>query len=133
MPEPLTTGALVAAALTAAAQVIGKDVIGQAAKNTYIALKSRLAAFAARDAEKLEENPTEARAAVLVEEVDARPETDKADLRTLAEMLIETLKEDGQGDKVATTLNQFNNYGGQQFNAPGGTQNFGTFPSKPEE
>lgn len=133
MPDPISAGALVAAAMTAAAPIIGKDVLGQAAKDAYVALKSRLAAFAARDTEKLEENPTESRGAVLAEEVDAQPEEQQTDLRALAESLLQALRAEGQGDRVAATLNQFNAYGGQQFNAPGGTQNFGAFPPKPDE
>lgn len=132
MVEPVTTGALVAAALTAAAPIIGKDVVGQAAKDAYAALKSRLSAFMARDVERLEDSPTGARGAVIAEEVEAQPDPEKAELRALAETLRQALEADGHGQAVTGMVNQFNAYGGQQFNAPGGTQNFGAFPPKPD-
>ena len=127
MPDPVTTGALVAAALTAAAPIIGKDVVGPAVKDAYAALKSAISRWAAEDVDKLEAKPdSPARAAVVAEAVDDAPEPDRAALRDLVDQLRAALAAAGQAEAAATITNTFTNYGGQQFNAPGGTQNIGT-------
>lgn len=134
MPDPVTVGALVAATLSSAANAIGKDVVSPAVKDGYTALKGMVARWAAPNVEQLEQKPdSAARAAVVAEIVDDQPPEAQHELLTLAETLRAALQSEGKGEAVATMLNQFNNYGGQQFNAPGGTQNFGTMPPKASE
>jgi hypothetical protein len=133
MVEPVTTiGAFVVGALVAAAN----GTATEAAKDAYRWLKAKLAPAAAAEVTQLEAKPdSPARAAVVAEIVDAQPEAEKTELRQLAEALRQALAAEGKTaivDRSTTMINQFNAYGGQQFNAPGGTQNFGTMPRKPE-
>jgi hypothetical protein len=123
MVEPITTGALVAAALTAGAKAIG----GEAVKDVYIRLKAAATRLLGADAEKLVENPdSEPRATIVVEEVEKQPDPAKAELRELALAVTRAVESAGEGQTLTQMVNTFNNYGsGQQYNAPGGTQNFG--------
>ncbi|MGL4558593.1 MAG: hypothetical protein ACRCV5_13905, partial [Afipia sp.] len=79
----------------------------------------------------LEQKPdSAARAAVVAEIVDDQPPEAQHELLTLAETLRAALQSEGKGEAVATMLNQFENHGGTQYNAPGGTQNFGIPPEQ---
>jgi len=129
MPEPITVGSLVAEALAAGAVEVGKGV----AKDAYEALKSAASRALGPSVAHLEAMPDSAhRAGVVAELVDKQPEPVQAELHELADALCRALEEAGRGATLTTMFNQFNAYGGQQSNAPGGTQNFGTPPPKPE-
>lgn len=127
MADPISIGALVVAALAVGATEAAKKVLPTAAADAYQALKSTALRLIGSDVEKLEANPdSEPRQAVIAELVEEQPAEAQAELHALAEALRDALKAEGRGDSVATTYNQFINSGsGQQFNAPGGTQNFG--------
>lgn len=134
--DPITIGTLAAAALAAGATEAGKAVLGAAARDAYDMLKSVVAGWAAPDVDDLESKarkgaPTKAREAVVAETIDARPEPDRDEVRALAVALSEALKAEGRGGALATTINQFNAYdNSRQYNAPGGTQNFGSTAGK---
>jgi hypothetical protein len=134
--DPITIGTLAAAALSAGAGEAGKAVLGQAAKDAYASLKALVAGWAAPDVAELETRArdgasTKNREAVLAEAIDARPEPERAEARTLAEALSAALTAEGRGGALATVVNQFNAYdNSRQFNAPGGTQIFGSSAEK---
>lgn len=134
--DPITVGALAAAALSAGAGEAGKAVLGKAAGDAYTALKSLLTGWAAPDVAALEARAreggtTKAREAVLAEAIDARPQPERDEARALAEALSAALTAEGRGGALATTINQFNAYdNSRQFNAPGGTQIFGSTSAK---
>jgi hypothetical protein len=91
--EPLTIGALVASALGLAGEAALKGTVGEAAKDAYAALKSKIAAWANSDVKALETTPTSApRQAVLAEAIDGRPVAEQEEARDLAKQLIAALK-----------------------------------------
>lgn len=128
MSDPVSIGAIVAAALSAGATEAGKSVLPTVVNDAYHALKSTVLRLIGSDVERLEANPdSEARKGVVAELVDEQPEPEKIELRVLVAALTQALERDGMHISHENMLNQFNNSGsGQQFNAPGGTQNFGT-------
>jgi hypothetical protein len=93
MPDPVTLGALVAAALSMAGEATLKGAVGEAVKDAYKALREKVSHWAFNDVEALEQTPTStARQAVIAEIVDARPRDDQEPLRALAEALIAALR-----------------------------------------
>jgi hypothetical protein len=94
MPDPVTLGVLVAAALSMAGEATLKGAVGEAVKDAYKALKERVSHWAFSDVEALEKAPASiTRQAVIAEIVDARPKDDQESLRVLAETLVAGLKE----------------------------------------
>ena len=129
MPDPITVGSLVAAAIAAGAVEAGKGV----AKDAYEGLKELASRVLGPDVVQLEAAPdSKGRAVVVAELVEKQPEPVRMELAQLAEALRSALGAEGKGKALATMVNQFNAYGGRQFNAPGGTQNFGAIPTKPD-
>lgn len=95
MPELVTLGGLVAAALSTAGEATLKGAVGEAVKDTYQALKVRVSHWASHDVEALEKMPTSmSRQAVIAEIIDAQPKEDQEHLRALAEKLVAGLKRD---------------------------------------
>lgn len=93
MTDPVTVGALVATALGMAGEAIVKGAAGEAIKDSYKALKGKVAHWAGRDVEALEAAPTStARQAVVAELVDAQPVSEAIAVRELAERLVAALK-----------------------------------------
>ena len=91
-----TVGTLVASALGMAGEAIVKGAVGEAVKDSYKALKGKIAHWAGHDVEALEKAPTSAaRQAVVAEIIDAQPADDLAAVRALAERLIAALKATG--------------------------------------
>jgi len=96
MPDPLTIGALAAAALAMGGEAALKGAAGEVAKDAYKALKDRVARWAGADVEALEKAPTSAgRQAVIAEAIDGQSADERAALRPLAEQLIAALKSQG--------------------------------------
>ena len=93
MVEPVSTGALVAGALSVGAATFAKGMLSEAAKNAYGKLKNAIAGWAGHDVNQLEKNQSPAREAALAEIVDEREEIEKQDLTALARALIATLDE----------------------------------------
>ena len=58
MADPITIGALVATALSMAAEATLKGAVGEAAKDAYKKLKDAVARWTGNDVEALEKNPT---------------------------------------------------------------------------
>jgi hypothetical protein len=101
MPEPVTAGALVAAALAAGASEAGKAALGGVAKDAYEALKTAAARLLGPALAMLEKKPdSDDLAAGVAETVDAAPAPDREALRTLAETLRETLAAEGRGASI---------------------------------
>jgi len=99
--EPVTTGAVVAAALAAGAGTLAKGALGAAGKEAYEALKSLVGRVAGSEVARLEEKPdSDNRAGVVAEVVDEQPPTDQIRLRALAEELRTALDHEGHGAAV---------------------------------
>jgi hypothetical protein len=93
MPDPVTLGALVAAALSMAGEATLKGAVGEAVKDAYKLLKEKVSHWAFNDVEALEKTPASTtRQAVIAEIVNARPKDDQESLRVLAETLVAGLK-----------------------------------------
>jgi hypothetical protein len=93
MADPITIGALTASALAMAGEAALKGAVGEAAKDAYKALKSRVAQWAGSDVEALEKTPTsQARRAVVAEVVDNQSGNEQAAVRVLAQQLLAALK-----------------------------------------
>jgi hypothetical protein len=91
--EPVTVGALVATALAMAAEAGLKGAVGEAVKDGYKALKTKVAAWAGSDVDALEKMPgSPARRSVVAEVVDAQPPDEKDSARALAQQLIAALR-----------------------------------------
>ena len=96
MGDPVTIGVLTASALAMAGEAALKGAVGEAAKDAYKALKSRVAQWAGSDVEALEKTPTsQARQAVVAEVVDGQPGEEQAAVRLLAQELLAALKRKG--------------------------------------
>ena len=129
MPEPITTGALVAAALSAGAGALGKEVVGAAVKDAYAALKAAVGRWAAPNVEQLEAKPdSDARAGVLAELVDEQPEAARTEVRALAEALRDALVAEGRGAVVDNRITVIADRGSI---AAGRDVNLGALPPKP--
>jgi hypothetical protein len=73
MPDPVTLGALVAAALSMGGEATLKGAVGEAVKDAYKLLKEKVSHWAFSDAEALEKTPASTtRQAVIAEIVNAR-------------------------------------------------------------
>jgi hypothetical protein len=96
MTDPVTVGALVATALGMAAEAIVKGAVGEAVKDSYKALKGKVAHWAGGDFEALEAAPSSAaRQGVIAELIDAQPAGEMMAVRALAERLVAALKANG--------------------------------------
>ncbi|WP_456619043.1 MULTISPECIES: hypothetical protein [unclassified Bradyrhizobium] len=96
MTDPLTVGALVAAALGMAGEAVLKGAVGEAVKDGYKTLRDKVAGWADKDVRALEQAPTSAaRRAVIAEILDAKPLEEVTPARDLAEQLIAALKAGG--------------------------------------
>ncbi len=96
MADPVTIGALTASALAMAGEAALKGAVGEAVKDAYKALKSRVAKWAGTDVEALEKTPASpARRAVIAEVIDHQSEEEQAALRVLAQELVAALKRGG--------------------------------------
>jgi len=96
MADPVTIGALTASALAMAGKAALKGAVGEAAKDAYKALKSRVAKWAGSDVEALEKAPASpARRAIIAEVIDNQPGEEQAALRVLAQELVAALKRSG--------------------------------------
>ena len=95
MPDPVTLGALVAAALSMGGEATLKGAVGEAVKDAYKLLKENVSHWAFNDVEALEKTPASTtRQAVIAEIVNARPKEDQESLRILAKIFIEELKKE---------------------------------------
>jgi hypothetical protein len=93
MADPITIGVLTASALAMAGEAALKGAVGEAAKDAYKALKSRVAQWAGIDVEALEKAPTsQARRAVVAEIVDSQSGDEQAAVCMLAQQLLAALK-----------------------------------------
>ena len=103
--EPVTTGALVAGALSAAAATLAKGMLSETAKDVYKKLKEKISSWASHDVESLEKDPeSTAREAVIAESVDKRDDGEKKDLAALAEELISALGDEGRAAAARITV-----------------------------
>lgn len=107
---------------------MAKGVLGEVAKDTYAKLKARISGWAGGNVADIEAKPqSAARQEILAEKVDERPSQEQADLRALAERLIEALAHQGAGPRVATQINVTVTHGGM---AAGRDQYIGVRPAK---
>jgi hypothetical protein len=96
MADPVTIGVLTASALAMAGEAALKGAVGEAAKDAYKTLKSRVAQWAGSDVGALEKTPaSQARRAVVAEAVDSQSGEEQAALRRLAQELLAALKRSG--------------------------------------
>ncbi|NVO16199.1 MAG: hypothetical protein HXX10_19370 [Rhodoplanes sp.] len=105
MADPVTIGVLAASALGLAGETFIKGYVGEAAKEAYKALKEKIAAWANDDVQALEKAPTSGpRQQLIAEVVDQLAETDKSDVRALAEKLIKALRDSDPTGLVISKL-----------------------------
>lgn len=110
--EPVTTGALVAAALSTAAATLAKGMLSETAKDTYNKLKHTIAGWAGRDLSRLEKNPeSEARESDIAELVNEREEKEKQELAVLAQELVAALGDAGKA-RAETRITVIAKHGG---------------------
>src|SRR5689334_21720817 len=96
MGEPITVGTFIAATLAMAGQAALKGAVGDATRDAYKALKERVMRWAGGDIEALEKAPNSAgRQAVVAEAIDGQPQEELVLLRSLADQLIDALKQRG--------------------------------------
>jgi hypothetical protein len=128
MPDPITVGALVAAAISAGASEAGKAVLGQAARDAYDKLKAAAARVLGPALGMLEKKPDSGDlAAGVAAEVDQQPEPVRAELRELAEALRAALGDEGRAtiDNRVTVIAS-----GANAIAAGRDVNIGAVPGK---
>ena len=92
MTDPMTVGAFVVSVLTMAGEATVKGLVGEAAKEAYKMLKSKLETWASGDVEKHVANPSDGRKLVVMEAIDAQPEPERAAVERLAQTLQDALK-----------------------------------------
>jgi len=93
MADPITVGLFVSWALGLAGEAIIKGAAGEAVKDAYHALKTKLSLWVAGDVGELEKTPdSKTRQAVIAEAVDRLPQEDQGLLRELAQVLAAALK-----------------------------------------
>lgn len=112
MPDPVTIGTLVAAALAAGAAEIGKAAFGGPAKDAYEGLKTMVGRWADHDVAALENaaqegKATKGREVVVAEIVDERPEAERMAAEAIAERLSAALTAEGCGKALATVVNNY--------------------------
>jgi hypothetical protein len=113
MPEPLTVGSLVAAALAAGATEAGKGLLGGVANDAYEKLKSVAGRVLGSSVTQLEAKPdSNNRAGVVAELVEEQPEPTQAELRQLAEGLREALAAEGLGATIDQRITVIATHGG---------------------
>ena len=101
MPDPITVGALVAAALGAGAAEAGKAVLGQAARDAYDKLKSAAGAVLGPALAMFEKKPdSDDLAAGIAEAVAAQPAQVQAELGQLAEAVRAALAAEGRAASI---------------------------------
>lgn len=125
MVEPVTTGALVAGALSGGAAALAKGMLGEAAKDAYKKLKNAVTAWGGHDVQSLEQHPESApREAIVAELVDTRDEREKAQIAALARALMDELGDAGRA-RAETRITVIATHGGY---AAGGNQTFNYAP-----
>ena len=129
MPDPITIGSLVAAALAAGAAEAGKAVLGQAAKDAYDKLKSAAARVLGAAVGRLEKKPeSDDLAAVVADDVAAQPAEVQAELRALAEALKAALAAEGRAGTIDNRITVIAS--GADAIAAGRDVNIGSMPGK---
>lgn len=110
--EPVTTGSLVAGALSAAAATLAQGVLNETAKDIYSKLKHKIAAWAGHDVKSPEEPPkSTARESAIAELVDKREEQEKQELVVLAQELVAALGDAGKA-RAETRITVVATHGG---------------------
>lgn len=113
MPEPITVGSLVAAALAAGATEAGKAALGSAAKDAYDKLKSAAARVLGAAVGMLERKPESGDlAAGVAEAVAGQPEPVQAELAALAEALRAALAAEGRAATIDNRITVLATHGG---------------------
>ena len=126
MPDPITIGSLVAAALAAGAAEAGKAVLGGAAKHAYEALASAASRALGPVVGLLVKKPeAESHAVVVAELVEDQPPEVQAELKQLAEALRAALTTEGRG---ATIDNRMTVIATHNSIAAGGNVTIGAIP-----
>jgi len=93
MADPVTIGALVAAALGMAGDALVKGTIGEAAKDAYKALKYKASHWIGNDLVELEKTPeSTTRLAIIAETLDRLSPEDQESLRAPTQTLVGKLK-----------------------------------------
>jgi hypothetical protein len=94
MPDPFTIGSIAASALAIAAEEVVKTGVGAIVKDTYKALKSRIADWSSDDVDALVKEPnSKGRQLVLAESIDRQPPEVQAEIKSLTLALNQALRE----------------------------------------
>jgi hypothetical protein len=105
MTDPVTIGTLAASALAMASDETVKGFVGEAVKDAYKALKSKIARWAGADVEALEKAPASAaRQSIVAEAVDGQPPEEQALVKALAAEVIAALKSEAKKSEGGGTV-----------------------------
>ena len=105
MPDPVAIGALAASALATAAEEALKTGVGEAVKDAYAKLKTKIAGWAGADVEALAKEPDSAgRRLIVAETINSQSPSDLAEVRTLALALNEALREAAKSGAVGADI-----------------------------
>jgi len=129
-PATITIGSIAVAAFSEATKIIAKkaleSVVGEATKEAYTALKAKIANWAAGDVAALEKSPDSTKRQELVaEEIDKQSPDDLAEIKALADVLIDELRKQpatvgvdiGRLEAMRGRLGQITVTGGTGFHA----------------
>lgn len=105
MTDPVTIGTLAATGLSMAAEVVVKTGVGEAVKDGYKALKTKVAGWAGGDVEALAKDPkSEGRQLIVAETINRQSPHDLAEVRTLALALNDALREAAKSSPIAIDI-----------------------------
>jgi len=98
MPDPVTIGALAAAALSMTGEAMLKGAVGEVVKDAYKKLKDLVCSWAGADVEALEKTPTSPnRQGVIAEAINAQPPKVQEQVKALATALVAAMKDQPAG------------------------------------
>ncbi len=105
MTDPITIGALATSLLAMAANEALKAGVGEAVKDAYAKLKTKIAEWAGADVEALAKEPeSPGRQLIVAETINCQSPSDLADVRTLALAVNEALREAAQSGAVGIDI-----------------------------
>jgi hypothetical protein len=105
MPDPVTIGALAACLLAMAAKEALKTGVGEAVKDAYAKLKTKIAGWAGADVDTLAKEPdSPGRQLIVAETINRQSPSDLAEVRTLALALNEALSEAARSSAIGVDI-----------------------------
>ncbi|MGN6085006.1 hypothetical protein [Trinickia sp.] len=107
MTDPVTAGTLAVTALALAGETIVKGMVGEAVKDTYNKLKALVLRHAPNELPLLEAQPSsESRRGMVIEVLDALPESESIELVEPARQLVQMLESAAARGSVGVDLSR---------------------------